>query len=126
MAECKLLHCLPVLLIINTINLHFIAESLDVNLLTRKLKSVQNRWFQLGIRLDIQYSVLKAIENEHSDPTAGLQMIHMLQHWLQSNPSCSWSTIIEGLREIDENALAETLASTYGSTDQSLEFPGEL
>ena len=38
-------------------------------------------------------------------------MIHMLQHWLQSNPSCSWSTIIEGLREIDENALAETLAS---------------
>ena len=95
--------------------------SLDVKLLTRELKSVQNRWFQLGIRLDIQYSVLKAIENEHSDPTAGLQMIHMLHHWLQSNPSCSWSTIIEGLREIDEIKLAETVASTYGSKS-----PGKL
>ena len=50
-------------------------------------------------------------------------MIHMLQYWLQSNRSCSWSTIIEALREIDENALAETLASTYGSTAES---PGEL
>ena len=103
-----------------------VAGSLDVKLLTLELKSVQNRWFELGIRLDVQYSVLKAIKNEHSDTTAGLQMIHMLQHWLQSNPSCSWSTIIEGLKEIDENALAETLASTYLSADQSLESPGKL
>ena len=55
-------------------------------------------------------------------------MIHMLQHWLtlQSNQSCSWSTVIEGLREIDEIALAKTLASSYLSTDQSLESPGKL
>ena len=98
-----------------------------MKVLTGELKSVQNRWFELGIRLDVQYSVLKAIKkNENADTTAGLQMIHMLQHWLQSNPSCSWSAVIEGLREIDENALAETLASNYGSTDQSLESPGKL
>ena len=103
-----------------------VAASLDVRLLTLELKSVQNRWFELGIRLDAQYSVLKGIKNEHTDTTAGLQMIHMLQYWLLSNLSCSWSTIIEGLKEIDENALVETLASTYGSTDQSPESPGKL
>ena len=101
-----------------------VAASLDVKLLSRELKSVQSRWFELGIRLDVPDSVLNEIKNEHR--TAGLQMIHMLRHWLKSNPSCSWDTIIEGLREIDENVLAETLASTHGSTDQSLDFPGKL
>ena len=90
-----------------------------------ELKSVQNRWFELGICLGIHYRVLEAIKNEHSDPTAGLQMIHMLQYWLQSNPSCSWSAVIEGLIEIDEIVLAENLSSTYGSTDQNLESPGK-
>ena len=76
------------------------------------------------MRLDVPDRVLNEIKNEYR--TAGMQMIHMLQHWLKSNPSCSWDTIIEGLREIDENVLAETLASTYGSTDQSFETPGKL
>ena len=104
--------------------------SLDVKVLTRELKSVQKRWFELGLRLGVRYSVLKAIknhENERSDLRAGPQMIrHMLQYWLKSNPSCSWSIIIKGLREIDEFVLARTLESKYLPTDQSIESPGKL
>lgn len=85
---------------------------------------MQSRWLELGIRLDVPGSVLNEIENKYT--AAGLQMIQMLRHWLKSNPACCWDSIIEGLREIDENVLAETIASTYGSTDQSLESPGKL
>ena len=68
-----------------------VAASLDVRLLTLELKSVQNRWFELGIRLDVQYSVLKGIKNEHSGTTddshaavlAPVQSILLLEyhHW---------------------------------------------
>ena len=49
-------------------------------------------------------------------------MIHMLDSWLKSDTSYSWSDVITALRDIHENTLADELES---STIESIaELPG--
>ena len=87
----------------------FCTANFDIKTLALKLKSVSSRWFALGIRLGVQLSDLRKIQQTYSTASVDDLLIHMLYSWLRSNASCSWSDVIAALRDLDENRLADEL-----------------
>lgn len=91
---------------------------LTIKKLMQCLESV-GRWYLLGIQLDLPTHKLDEIANSSHD-VAHCRML-MLQEWqkrLDLKPS--WHSLVEALRNIDENVIAGKLSKEF------CEFPFEL
>jgi len=74
--------------------------------------STVSRWYQLGIKLGLQPSQLRQIEQEV--PTdIDRRKIEVVDLWLQSTPGASWRHIVTALREMGDMTTAERIESKY-------------
>jgi len=74
--------------------------------------STVSRWYQLGIKLGLQPSQLRQIEQEV--PTdIDRRKIEVVDLWLQSTPGASWRHIVTALRELGDMTIAERIESKY-------------
>ena len=86
----------------------------DLKILHRELHPVSNKWFSLGVQLQVPVETLKCIEMENRQITKCL--LEMLIVWLeQINPPCSWSILTEALESppLGERLLAQQLRDKY-------------
>lgn len=80
-----------------------------------ELYSKANKWEDIGIMLKIEDSILSRIKIDHNNDCTGC-LREMLRAWLKSvDPQPSWSSVIECLRCVEENPLAEKLQSKYNN-----------
>ena len=70
-------------------------------------------WYSLGVALRVPPSKLKEIMQ--SAPQVGIQYwrIELLQYWLDSTPSASWSDIVTALEKIGHHTLSARLREKY-------------
>ena len=100
----------------------FFTANFDIRTLARELKSVNSKWFVLGIHLGVQYSDLQKIKQTYLAASVEDLLIHVLYSWLRSNPSSSWSNVITALRDLNETILADELESSYTTESNSYTF----
>ena len=80
----------------------------------RELKEVSNKWFQLGVYLNIPESELRKIGLDcHRD--VNMCMIELIMTWKQRFIP-TWKDIIDALAEIGMHTLAVKLARKYSET----------
>jgi len=82
-----------------------------VKILSSELSSV-SRWYQLGIKLGLQPSQLRQIEQEV--PTdIDRRKVEVFDVWLQCTPGASWRHIVTALREMGDLTTAERIELKY-------------
>ena len=83
-----------------------------IHQLTEELAGM-NDWYSLGVTLLVPVSKLKEIKT--SSPQGGTVQwrIDLLQHWLDSTPTASWSDIITALEKIGHHTLSTRLRMKY-------------
>lgn len=80
----------------------------------RELKEVSNKWFQLGVYLNIPESDLRKIGLDcHQD--VDICMMDVIMAWKQRFIP-TWKAIIDALAEIGMHTLAVKLARKYSET----------
>ena len=74
-----------------------------------------NRWYQLGIQLDIDTVCLNDIQVEHHSEEK--RRTKMFEEWLRVNPEASVSQLIEALRKesVQEYVIAYKIEKIYKS-----------
>ena len=70
-------------------------------------------WYVLGIELDIPPGTLDTMKEDHG--TAKRCLTAMLSKWLNMYPDQDWTTIVETLRKMDYNNIANTVTEKYCS-----------
>ena len=72
-----------------------------------------NDWYSLGVALLVPVSKLQEIMA--LSPLGGIARwrIDLLQHWLDSTPTASWSDIITALEKIGHRTLSARLRTKY-------------
>ena len=83
----------------------------DMKTLQVALWDVRYKWDKLGRQLNLRHSDIESIRTNHGD-----HFTAMLSQWLtRRNPVPTWKVLIEALksRPVDEEALAENLATKY-------------
>ena len=68
-------------------------------------------WYELGIKLDVPPGTLNAIKEEHD--TVRRRLMAMLEKWLSKYPERGWSDIVDALRSMDRNDIADIVARKY-------------
>ena len=87
--------------------------------LTNALKSVSN-WKLLGVNLDLSGSELATIERDyHGDNTRC--KTEMLSRWLENTTCPSWEAVVQALRLMEVNAVANTIQRKYVTTTATTE-----
>ena len=86
-----------------------------IHQLTEELAGM-NDWYSLGVALLVPVSKLNEIES--SCPLGGIARwrIDLLQHWLDSTPTASWSDIITALEKIGHHTLSARLRTKSSNT----------
>lgn len=65
-------------------------------------------WYDLGIQLSLDVAELNIIKINH--PTDAKECsTKMFNHWLQVDTTASWIKLIEALRRINKNQIAEII-----------------
>ena len=77
--------------------------------------STVSKWYQLGIKLGLQPSQLRQIEQEVPTDIESIdrRRIEVVDLWLQSTPGASWRHIVAALREMGELTTAERIEWKY-------------
>ena len=71
----------------------------------RKIPTI---WYQLGILLHIETSILKTFETQTNDPIRLCIMV--FEHWeKEEKVPYTWETIVTALTELEENKTASKL-----------------
>ena len=83
-----------------------------LKLLLKELKKVE-KWFELGVYLDVPVDQLKKIESSYHQRDLERCKIDMLQYWLDNDVNVSWKNVAQALEEIDHHVLAETVKQQY-------------
>ena len=68
-------------------------------------------WYELGVQLDISSGTLNAIKEENS--TVKRRLIAMLEKWLSKYPERGWSDVVNALRVMERNDVANELVGKY-------------
>ena len=88
-------------------------EESDLDLLTQELTAVKQKWYEIGVDLDLVISV-KNIRSKYSDSDVCLK--EMLRKQLQPHyiPT-TWRNIVDSLRSpgVTESQLADQLEAKY-------------
>ena len=78
--------------------------------LSAELRDFKN-WYLFGLQLDISTEILDSIEKTHD--TTVRQCIEMIKHWVHNSKNRTWGVVHDGLRNIGESVIAETIAVKY-------------
>ena len=82
-----------------------------IHQLTEELADVN--WHSLGMALLVPVSKLSAITASHPQGGTARWKIELLQYWLDSTPTASWSDIIKALEKIGHGTLSARLKTEY-------------
>ena len=73
---------------------------------------VAAKWYQLGTQLKLQAYILREIKaNNQNDSRACLS--DALERWHRLNRKASWEDIVNALKKMDEDRLAEIIQKEY-------------
>ena len=77
------------------------------------LKDIVIRWYELGVELDVPLNKLDEIRCNNSSDVYQCKLL-MLQEW-QRQPTLkpSWCTLVDALRKMEENVIAEKIAQQF-------------
>ena len=68
-------------------------------------------WYELGVQLNISSGTLNAIKEENS--TVKRRLIAMLEKWLSKYPERGWSDVVNALRVMERNDVANELVGKH-------------
>ena len=86
----------------------------DLKSLHSELHPISDKWFSLGVQLQVPIETLKCIETEHYQMSR--RLLEMLTVWLKcTNPPPTWYIITEALKSppVGERLLAQQLRDKY-------------
>ena len=86
----------------------------DLKSLHCELHPVSDKWFSLGVQLQVPVETLKCIETEHYQMSR--RLLEMLTVWLKcTNPPPTWTILTEALESapVGEGLLAQQLRDKY-------------
>ena len=83
-----------------------------IHQLTEELAGM-NDWYSLGVALLVPVGKLKEIITSCPQEGTARWRIDLLQYWLESTPTASWSDIIAALEKIGHHTLSTRLRSKY-------------
>ena len=86
-----------------------------IHQLTEELEGM-NGWYSLGVALLVPVSKLQEIMALSPQGGTAQWRIDLLQHWLDSTPTASWSDIITALEKIGHHTLSTRLRVKYLSS----------
>ena len=81
--------------------------------LMHHLEDIVERWYQLGVQLDVPISKLNEIRCNNSSDVYQCKLL-MLQEW-QRRPTLkpSWCTLVDALCNMKENTVAESISQHF-------------
>ena len=94
----------------------------DLKLIFSELHDVCDKWYSIGLELDLSVDYLEDLDIKHSgDKTTCLRKV--LVEWLKSNEA-TWLMLIEVLNSsiVQEQSLAEFLRKKYGASGKGHNF----
>ena len=82
--------------------------------LLEELVKISHKWYDLGVRLELEEGTLKTIKSNHPE-NAQHRLSEMLSTWLKAEPRATWHTLCAALRSetVDEKELATNLVAKY-------------
>jgi len=91
---------------------YFLTANLTLKQLSSGLMGIEHRWFELGIHLEVPFSMLKSIEADcfHDSHRC---LLELLEYWLNNDPAASWTKLVGVLRGMSENLLAHRIYTAY-------------
>ena len=92
----------------------------DLKSLHSELHPVVDKWYSLGVQLQIPVETLKCIEAEHNQMNR--RLLEMLTVWLRHiNPPPTWDILTEALESppVGEKLLAQQLRDKYCPNTES-------
>ena len=84
--------------------------ALDAGILSSELKTVIN-WHQLGLNLGLPKHELDKIERDYQGNDR--QRLEMLDKWLQRTSNATWRDVVNPLKQMGENSVAESIRQKY-------------
>ena len=75
------------------------------------------KWKSLGAELEISPAKIKEIDDNNRGQVAECKH-DMVQFWLESDTSCSWSKLIDALISNDQSRFAEEIKDVYCPSSQ--------
>ena len=100
---------------------------MDLKCLQCELHLVSDKWFSLGVQLQVPIETLKCIRRENLPITE--RLLEMLTVWLKrTNPPATWDILAEALESppVGESLLAQQLRDKYCSRTEgevTLNYP---
>ena len=80
----------------------------DIN----KYNELDEKWYSLGIELEIDDKELDNLEEKYSDPHK--RLIKMFGVWLEKGENPTYRKLIEALVEIDKKVIAQSICTKLG------------
>ena len=85
---------------------------LNLRNLMESLHPVRNKWFLIGVLLNVSATVLMKIEYEHHGDRNKM-LVETLVVWLEGTTDITWQSIVAVLESLDENVLAANIEQLY-------------
>ena len=87
----------------------------DLRLLLEELLDVCNRWYKLGLELNLKRETVSRIHHHALSHDSRDQLLEMLKTWLAISDNASWKTITDALRSesVEAYQLAGGLERKY-------------
>ncbi len=87
--------------------------------LSNALRSVDYRWEEVGIQLDIPPSAISSI-HRIKNGNVYLCMLGLINHWLRTDILASWEKLAQALERLQENSVAADIREKYISSGGKL------
>ena len=92
-------------------------HQIDLNTVQDALQSAAQKWYDLGLQLELGGHTLHVVESE-TGKDHSYYLNEMLRVWMErEDPRPSWRAVIEALKKNDETELANRLQEKYGEWD---------
>ena len=88
------------------------AWRFDLGELLEDIKQV-TKWFELGLRLDVDHAELKKIERDHKLEGIERYKAEMIAFWRDNSKNVTLRKFVSALKEIGHRNLAEQLLEKY-------------
>ena len=80
----------------------------DIN----KYSELDEKWYLLGVELDVDDEELDDLEEKYSDPHK--RLLKMFGVWLEKGENPTYRKLIEALVEIDKKDIAQSICTKLG------------
>ena len=81
------------------------------------LAEASDKWYQIGIQLDILSHTLKSIQKEHHEDKD--RLMFMLEHWMTNGSEVTWESVINALisPSVERRSIAYKVKEQYISSN---------